>query len=60
MPLDKFLSSPELMTLYHKRTAPTRYRDFDKMVNSGLIRISKKDKTIEPNYQLLDSLEYQI
>ncbi|MHC4459945.1 MAG: Fic family protein [Planctomycetota bacterium] len=60
MPLDKLLSSPELMTLYHKRTAPTRYRDFDKMVNSKLIRISKKDKTIEPNYQLLDSLEYQV
>lgn len=60
MPLDKFLSSPELMTLYHKRTAPTRYRDLEKMVNLGLVRTSKKDKTIEPNYQLLESLEYQV
>jgi Fic family protein len=62
MPLDKFLSSPELMTLYHKRTAPTRYRDFEKMVNLGLINISKKgkDKTIEPNYRLLDYLAYNV
>jgi len=60
MPLDKFFSLPELMALYHKRTPPTRYRDFEKMINIGLIRISKKDKTIEPNYQLLDSLEYQV
>lgn len=60
MPLDKFMSSPELTTLYHKRTAPTRYRDFEKMVNLGLIRTSKEDKTIEPNYQLLEYLEYEV
>lgn len=60
MPLDKFLSFPELMSLYHKRTAPTRYRDFDKMITLGLIHISKKDKTIEPNYRLLDHLEYTV
>jgi len=60
MPLDKFMSSPELTTLYHKRTAPTRYRDFEKMVNLGLIYISKEDKTIGPNYQILKYLEYQV
>ncbi|MHC4103480.1 MAG: Fic family protein [Planctomycetota bacterium] len=61
-PLDKFLSSPELTTLYHKRTAPTRYRDFEKMVNLELIDISKKgeDKTIEPNYQRLEYLQYKV
>jgi len=58
MPLDKFFSLPELTTLYHKRTPPTRYRDFEKMINIGLIRISKEDKTIEPNYELLEHLEY--
>ena len=62
MPLDKYLSSLQLVTLYHKRTAPTRYKDFEKMVNLGLIYMSKEgeDKTIEPNYQLLDYLEYKV
>jgi len=60
MPLDKFLSTPEIITLYHKRTSPTRYRDFEKMINLRLILISKKDKTIEPNYQLLEYLEYKV
>jgi len=61
-PFDKFTSSPALITLYHKRTALTRYRDFEKMLSVGLIRISKEDnvKYIEPNYQLLESLEYKV
>ena len=60
MPLGKFLSSPEVKTLYHKRSPQTRYRDFDKMMNLGLIRFSKEDKTIEPNYQLLEYLKYNV
>jgi len=60
VPFDKFLSSPELTTLYHKLTAQTRYRDFEKMINLGLIRLSKEGNTIEPNYQLLELLQYNV
>lgn len=62
MPLDKFLSYPQIKTLYYKRSDPTRYRDFEKMKNIGLIRIFEKDnkKYIGPNYQLLEYLEYKV
>lgn len=62
VPFDKFLSFPELTTLYHKRADSTRYRDFEKMSKLGLISFSTKDKTkyIEPNYKLLEYLEYNI
>jgi len=62
MPLDKFLSNPQIKALYYKRSEPTRYRDFEKMKNIGLIRIFEKDNTkyIGPNYQLLEYLEYKV
>ena len=62
MPFDKFLSSPQITTLYHKRSEPTRYRDFKKMSNVGLIHIFEKDNTkyIGPNYQLLNYLEFTV
>lgn len=60
MPIDKFLSYPQIKTLYHKRSEPTRYRDFGKMKKINLIHIFEKDNTkyIGPNYQLLEYLEY--
>ena len=62
MPLAKFLSYPQIKTLYHKRSKPTRYRDFKKMKNIKLIRIFEKDGTkyIGPNYQLLEYLEFKV
>jgi len=62
MPFDKFLSYPQIKTLYHNRSEPTRYRDFEKMSNLGLIRIFEKDgkKYIGPNYQLLEYLEFRV
>lgn len=62
VPFDKFLSFSELTTLYHKRADFTRYRDFEKMSKLGLISFSTKDNTkyIEPNYKLLEYLEYEI
>lgn len=63
MPFDKFISSPELTTLYAQRTLSTRYRDFKKMEKTlGLIRIFKEDgkKFIEPNFQKLETLEYKV
>ena len=63
MPFDKFMSSPEIMTLYAQRELSTRYRDFKKMEKTlGLIRIFKEDgkKFIEPNFQKLETLEYEV
>lgn len=62
MPLAKFLSYPQIKTLYHKRSEPTRYRDFEKMKNIKLIRFFEKDNTkyIGPNYQLLEYLEFRV
>ncbi len=63
MPFDKFMSSPEIMTLYARRKLSTRYRDFKKMEKTlGLIRIFKEDgkKFIEPNFQKLETLEYKV
>ncbi len=62
VPFDKFLSFPELTTLYHKRANSTKYRDFEKMDKLGLISFPTKDKTkyIGPNYKLLEYLEYDI
>jgi len=63
MPFDKFMSSPEIMTLYRDRKTQTRYRDFKKMEKAlGLIRTYKEDgeKFIEPNFQKLETLEYEV
>jgi len=63
MPFNKFLSSPELTTLYSNRKISTRYKDFDKMRKTlNLIRIFKEghQKFIEPNFQELEELEYSV
>lgn len=62
MPLDKFMSSPQIKALYHKRSEPTRYRDFEKMSKLGLINGFEKDNTkyIGPNYKLLNYLEFNV
>ena len=61
-PFDKFLSSPELQTLYADRTTSTRHRDFEKMKNLALTRFSSKDKIryVGPNYELLERLQYEV
>ena len=62
MPFDKFLSSPQTTALYHERSEPTRYRDFEKMNKLGLIHIFEEDNTkyIGPNYQLLNYLAFNV
>ena len=63
MPFNKFLSTPELKTLYRDRKMQTRYRDFKKMEKElCLIRVFKEDgeKFIEPNFRKLEELEYQV
>lgn len=61
-PFDKFLSYPQIKTLYHGRSEPTRYRDFKKMIDIGLIQIFEKKgkKYVGPNYRLLEYLEYKV
>ena len=61
-PLDKLLSTVQIKTLYHDRSEPTRYRDFKKMVDIGLIHIFEKEgiKYVGPNYRLLEYLEYKV
>lgn len=61
MTLNKFLSYPQIETLYHKRSGQTRYRDFEKMCKLGLIDCYEKndEKYIAPNYKLLEHLEYR-
>lgn len=62
MPLAKFLSLPQIRTLYHNRSEQTRYRDFEKMFKLGLVRSYEKDgeKYIAPNYQLLEYLQFRV
>jgi len=62
IPLEKLRSSPEYKSLYHRVSNMTQNRDFSKMKSLKLIRISDADdKTfIEPNYEILESLEYMV
>lgn len=59
-PIDfkKFLNSSEIVALYRSQSPSTRTRDFQKMVQARLIKITKD--TIEVNYAILDSLVYNI
>jgi Fic family protein len=60
--LDKLRSSPGYKSLYHHISGMTQNRDFSKMKSLKLIRISETDGKafIEPNYELLENLEYSI
>ncbi len=59
---DKLRSSPEYKSLYSHVSSMTQSRDFSKMKSLKLIRISDTtDKVfIEPNYEVLKSLEYSV
>jgi len=58
----KFLSSPEIKALYKNLSASTKSRDFNKMLDLGLIRLNgeKENIFIEPNFQILDRLNYNV
>ena len=62
VPLKKFLSTPQVIALYRSVAESTRIRDFQKMLSIGLIRIEKSDNEefIEPNFQILDHLRYNV
>lgn len=61
VPFDKFQSSPEVVALYRNVSTITKYRDFKKMGELGLIGFRKNDTLyIEPRYQILERLRYGI
>ncbi len=59
---DKLRSSPEYKSLYYHTSSMTQNRDFSKMKSLRLIRVSKTGGKvfIEPNYEVLESLEYSV
>lgn len=59
---NKFISSPEFESLYSGVSADTKNRDLRKMKSLRLIRTSKEDDemVIEPNYEILEELEYAV
>lgn len=60
--LNKFRASSEYESLYSYMSSATKSRDFSKMKSLGLIRIAIVDdkEFIEPNYDILDRLEYRL
>jgi hypothetical protein len=60
MPLEKFTSSPEFLSLYSGVSVDTKNRDMRKMRSLGLIQILKENKKmfIEANYEILEKIEY--
>lgn len=62
MPLEKFLSSPEIKAMYKAVSPATKSRDFKKMTEAGLVRIAHgpQGNFIEPNYQILEQLTYRV
>jgi Fic family protein len=64
MPFDEFKSSPGYEALYFRKSksASSKSRDLTKMKSLNLIRITSVEgkEFIEPNYDILDNLEYGI
>jgi Fic family protein len=62
IPFDKLQSSPEVVALYRSVSATTKYRDFKKIAKLGLARFAKQNDVlyIEPNFQILERLRYQV
>lgn len=62
VPLDKFLTSPEIATMYSNVSLSTRRLDFQKMDKLGIVEIyTVNDQLmIRAKFEKLDSLEYEI
>ena len=60
--LDKFRSDPAYKAHYLNKSRPTPIRDLDRMKSLGLIRITSTDdkQFIEPNYEILNKLNYGV
>ncbi len=62
--MDKFVDSPEVTGLFRSVSGTTKYRDMKKMVELNLITVTEgegeKNIFIEPNYEILESLRYNI
>lgn len=62
VPFDDFREYPEVVALHKGVVATTRYRDFKKMVESGLAKFDTENEKlcIEPNFQTLDYVSYYV
>lgn len=62
MPLNKFLASAEITTMYSNVSLSTRRLDFQKMDKLGLVEIyTENNRTmVRARFEKLDSLEYDI
>jgi len=62
VPLDKFLAAAPIATLYNNASAATKSRDFKKLNQLALVRTIKENNKvyIEPNFAILDSLQYRV
>lgn len=58
VPLESFLSSPEVRALYKTVSPATKSRDFKRMTEAGLVKIDQGPggNFIGPNYQILERL----
>jgi len=61
-PLDKFMASGPIAALYGSVSAPTRSRDFKKMQQLELLKMTQEDGRvcIEPNFAILEALRYHV
>ncbi len=61
-PLDKFMASGPVATLYGSVSPPTKSRDFKKMQQLGLVRMPRENGKvyIEPNFAILEALRYHV
>lgn len=64
IPAGKFLASPEYISLNRNVSNSTKFRDIKKLVLLDLIKIGKvsneQEDFIEPNYQILDRINYNV
>jgi Fic family protein len=62
IPLDKFLAAAPIAILYNNTSPATKSRDFKKLDQLALVRTSKENNRvyIEPNFGILDSLQYRV
>lgn len=60
--LRSFFGSPEIVAMYSNVSSTTRWRDFNKLLQIGLVSVLREnDKDyVEPNFKLLDDLRYAV
>ena len=60
--IKKFNDLPEIQALYTKKNPSTKFRDYKKMIEEGLINLEEieNETFIEASFKILDSISYNI